>query len=198
MKIYINRHSGVAYAKLTDTAGLSQIAANLWATLFLDCVFIDDDGTPVELDAQAAGAFVAKQDKHFTDAALVQALSWSKFPGPSDGYRFAITPSSDALISLLANQESAPLMGQIAWTEAGIHRATQKFSFTVANAVYRANEPTLPDPGAVWPLPGDVATKDYVAEQLAGGAKPVITLPDGSRVTLVINEKNELSTQSLN
>lgn len=78
MKIYIHRTTGIATANIGDTMPIQTIQAILGATLYLDCVFVDDDGNAVELDSTAAGAFVAKQDKHYDSAALVDALSWVK------------------------------------------------------------------------------------------------------------------------
>lgn len=159
MKIYINRNSGLATTAATSTTPLASLGAILFATQFLDCVFVGDDGDPVELATDATGVFVAKREKQYTAAALVQALAWSKASSAAEGYRFQITPNADPLRDLLADQDNVPLMAQIVWKEGGIERATQKFSFTVANAVYRPDEPVLADPAAAWPLPGEIALK---------------------------------------
>ena len=188
MKIYIHRETGLATAAISSTTALQNITGVLGSTLHLDCIF--HDGTAaVELDPSAVGAIVAKQDKHYTDASLVQALTWTKQSAPEDGYRFTLRPAGEALVALLANLDNAPLMAQIVWTESGVERKTQKLSFTVGNAVYREDEPTLADPTAAWPLPGEVATKAYVQAAVGSGGASTSTvvtpnsLPYSSTVT---------------
>ena len=162
MKIYIHREIGVATAAIEATTALQTLTAVLGSTLHLDCVF--HDGTnPVELDSGATGAFVAKQDKQYTAASLVQALSWTKNTAPEDGYRFTLRPAGSDLVTLLANLDSVSLMAQIVFTESGIERKTPKLSLVVGNAVYREDEPTLVDPDAAWPLPGQIALKTDIA-----------------------------------
>lgn len=182
MKIYIHNETGQATAAIGSTTPLQTISAVLGSTLHLDCVF--HDGTdPVELASGAAGAFVAKADKQYTAASLVQALSWTKASATEDGYRFTLRPTGAALVTLLANLASAPLMAQIVWTESGIERKTQQLSLVVGNAVYRDDEPTLSDPGAAWPLPAALVTQTALAAALAalpqgsgGGAAPQLPL----------------------
>lgn len=155
MKIYINRFTGFATLKLGDTSALQSISTILGATTHLDCVF--HDGTQaVELAEDATGVCVAKQDKRYTDTALVQALSWTKASAVDDGYRFTLRPSGETLTNLLGNLESVPLMFQIVWSEGGVEYKTQKISFPVANAVYRDDEPVIETPGETWPLPGEL------------------------------------------
>ena len=167
MKIYIHRTTGIATANIGDTMPIQTLQAILGATLFLDCVFIDDNGNPVELDPTAAGAFVAKQDEHYDSAALVDALSWVKASAPENGYRFTILPNDSTLTTQLANLDAIILMAQIEWTEPGFIGKTQKISLNVTNAIYRGNELTLTNPTATWPLPGDLVTQAALATALA-------------------------------
>lgn len=163
MKLYIHRYTGLLTAKLGDTSALQTVASVLGSTLYLDCVFYDDSGEIVELADGATAVFVAKQDKHYTDPSLIQALSWTKAAAAEDGYRFIIRPAGDALVALLANLDSASLIAQIAWTENDEERLTPKFALTVGNAVYRDNEPVIENPSDAWPLPADLLRKTDLA-----------------------------------
>lgn len=166
MKIYIHQETGLATTSIPSTTALAKIEVWLGSTSFLDCVF--HDGTQaVELDAGATGACVAKQDKQYSAAALVQATAWTKQSATEDGYRFILLPAGDPLIALLATDENVTLDFQIAWSEDGIPRKTQIISLVVHNAVYRDDEPVIEQPGAAWPLPGDLATTAALANALA-------------------------------
>jgi len=166
MKLYIHRFTGLITANIGDTTSIQTIAAVLGSTLNLDCVFYEDSGAAVDLDSAAVGVFIAKQDKQYTGPALVQALSWTKAAATEDGYRFTLRPASDALVTLIGNLDSVPLIAQIAWTENGVEVKTPKFSLTVANAVYRDNEPVIENPSDAWPLPANMVTNAALAAAL--------------------------------
>ena len=199
MKIYINKNTGVVTsspaATSSNPAALQNLNGVLGSTLLLDTVFTDDTGAPVDLDSAATGVFVAKQDKHYTDGALVEALAWTKNVATEDGYRLVIVPNDTDLVTLLANLASVILMAEIAWSELGITRKTPKFNFTVENAVWRGDEPVLDNPDVTWPLPGDLAlasdlevkedalgnpdTNGKVLASTTAGTRSWVTLPTG-------------------
>lgn len=155
MKIYIHNETGLATAAQASTTGIAKIDARLGSSLQLDCVF--HDGTNiVELDAGATGACVGKVAKQYTAASLIQALAWTKQSAATDGYRFILNPTGEALVALLANTDDVSLKFQIAWVENGVQRKTQIISLVVANAVYRDDEIVIEQPAAAWPLPGDI------------------------------------------
>jgi len=201
MKLYIHRFTGLVTANIGDTTSIQTIASVLGSTLNLDCVFYDDTGAVVELADGTVGAFVAKQDKQYTGTALVQALSWTKAAATEDGYRFTLRPASDALVTLIANLDSVPLIAQIAWTENGAEVKTPKFALTVANAVYRDDEPVIENPSDAWPLPGDLVTQTALSAALfAALTSGDIRIPDrdnGNTLSRLVIKGGQLQFESI-
>jgi hypothetical protein len=162
MKIYINIHTGTATPSRTAATPLQKIEIKRGDLFELQCVF-HAEGSPVELPAGSAAAFIVKKNQRYFEGPLLLAEEWAKQPAAGEGYIFTLVANTAPLNMALSDDDTITAMGEVTWQIGDNFRTTQKIPVLVANDIYKGNEPP-PAPGETpWPLPETIALKSDVA-----------------------------------